>query len=61
MSATAMPSVSWEALIKGTREAFSSDHVEVDTMKNLMAAYKSSESDWMRFKFESDRYVKSLS
>ena len=54
--------VSWEALIRGTREAFSSDHaVEVDTMKNLMAAYKSNESDWTRFKFESDKYVKSRS
>ena len=62
MSENAMPSVSWEALIRGTRKAFSSDPVEVDTMKNLMAAYKSNESDWTRFaKSDPNKYVKSHS
>ena len=62
MSENVIESVSWEALIRGTCKAFSSYPVKVDTMKNLMAAYKSNESDWMRFaKSHPNKYVKSHS
>ena len=44
-----MASMSWEALTGGIREAFSSDCVDVDHVKNLMAAYTSNEKDWARF------------
>jgi len=57
-----MASVSWEALTRGIREAFSSDCVDVDHMKKLMAAYTSSERDWARFaKFDPHKYVWSRS
>ena len=57
-----MASVSWEALTRDIREAFSSDHVDVDHMKKLMAAYTSSERDWARFaKFDPHKYVWSRS
>ena len=58
ISATDMASVSWEALTRDIREAFSSDHVDVDHMKKLMAAYTSNERDWKRFaKFDPHKYV----
>lgn len=44
-----MASVSWEALTRGISEAFSSDCVDVDHMKKLMASYTSSEKDWAKF------------
>ena len=57
-----MASVSWEALTRDIREAFSSDHVDVDHMKKLMAAYTSNERDWKRFaKFDPHKYVWSRS
>ena len=41
--------VSWEELIAGIREAFSTDRVDVDAVKLLMDSYKSDKSDWERF------------
>ena len=43
-----MASISWEALKGGIHKAFSSDCVDVDHMKKLMAAYTSNEKDWAR-------------
>ena len=44
-----MASLSWEALNSGIREAFSSDRVDVDHVKKLMASYTSNKTDWARF------------
>ena len=51
-----MASISWEALTGGIGEAFSSDCVDVEHMKKLMAAYKSSKEDWEEFaKFDQSK------
>lgn len=53
--------VSWEELIAGIREAFSTDRVDVDAVKLLMDSYKSDKSDWERFaNFDPHKYTRNL-
>ncbi len=38
--------ISWEDLKAGINEAFSSDRVDVEQVKQLMSSYSSKRSDW---------------
>lgn len=45
----AVSSVSWEELLSGIREAFSSQRVDIDGVKQLMSSYHSRREDWQQF------------
>jgi len=49
-------SVSWEELLSGIREAFSSQNVDIDGVKQLMSSYHSRREDWQQYaKFDTHR------
>ena len=39
-------SSSWAGLVAGIREAFSSDKVDVEAVKNILSSYTSRREDW---------------
>lgn len=48
--------VSWEELLSGIREAFSSNSVDVDAVIGLLSSYRSRREDWLPFaKFDTHR------
>lgn len=52
------PSITWESLLKGIREAFSEDRVNVDEVKRILNSYVSNRSDWKKYEhFNRHKYV----
>lgn len=48
--------VSWEELLRGIREAFSNDSVDVDAVIGLLSSYRSRREDWLSYaKFDTHR------
>lgn len=60
--ASALAPVSWQELVGRVREVFSSGDVEIEEVKDLMAAYTSDPRDWECFtKFDPHRYAGGVS
>ena len=49
--------VTWCHLLRGIREAFSTEKVDVDAVKSLLSSYSSKREDWEPYtKFDTHRY-----
>ncbi len=55
-----MAGVSWEELMAGIDSAFSSERVDIDEVKRLMASYRSDQDDWGRFAIFDPHRLQSL-
>ena len=52
------PTSSWQDLLAGIRQAFSTDKVDIDDVKLLLSSYKSKREDWEPYaKFDAHRYI----
>ena len=52
------PTSSWQDLLAGIRQAFSTDKVDIDVVKLLLSSYKSKREDWEPYaKFDAHRYL----
>ena len=40
------PALSWQNLLAGIRQAFSTDKVDIEDVKLLLSSYKSRRGDW---------------
>ena len=51
-------SLSWQQLVARIRELFSSDDIDIDEVKEAMAAYHTDQKDWSTIAtFDAHRYV----
>ncbi len=54
-------SVTWQELLDGVRESFSTEQVDVDRLRTLMNSYQSQRSDWEQYAlFDPHTYVLKL-
>ncbi len=53
--------ISWQELLDGIRDAFSTDRVDIDQVKKLMDSYQSQRTDWEQYAlFDPHTYVHAL-
>ena len=45
----AVENVSWEELLSGIRDIFSTDNVDIDEVKQLMSSYRARPEDWQQY------------
>ncbi|XP_064388543.1 cysteine dioxygenase 1-like [Halichondria panicea] len=54
-------SVTWQELLDGVRESFSTEQVDVDRLRTLMNSYQSQRSDWEQYAlFDPHTYTRNL-
>ena len=53
-----LSSLSWQQLVARIRELFSSEDIDIDEVKEVMAAYHTDQKDWSTIAtFDAHRYV----